>query len=176
VFGAQWTAATTVATLLALRGVFMGVSALDRSVLLNAGHAGGELRLIAVLSAVHCGLVAVLASQGVNVLAGVLLVEAVVLAPVRPYLIRRWLGVPYRAYSGALRVTFSALLAGGAVYLTVTALSVTGLGLYVVVVGLGGLAYSVLVLVLARPVVTETRAALDLLRARRSRSSPVVAT
>jgi CDP-glycerol glycerophosphotransferase (TagB/SpsB family)/O-antigen/teichoic acid export membrane protein len=169
VFGEQWRGATTVATLLALRGVFVALGQLDRSVLLNAGHAGGELRLIAVLTTVHCALVAALATHGVNLLAAVLLVEALLVSPIRPYLIHRWLGVHYRAYAGTVRVTISAVLAGLITDAVLEVFSIDGAAAYGVVVFLGGALYGIFVLILARPVVNETLHALSLLRTRRLR-------
>jgi teichuronic acid exporter len=167
VFGEQWAPATTIASLLAVRGLFTALSHMDRSVLLNAGRAGGELRVVAVLTAVHCGLVAAVAVHGVDVLALVLLVEAVLLAPLRPWLVHRWLGVPLSAYQGVLRVTASAAVAGLTVLLVVWELDAEGPARYAWVVLLGGPLYAVLLLLLARPVVTETMAALRMVAGKR---------
>jgi O-antigen/teichoic acid export membrane protein len=171
VFGSQWKAATGVAAFLALRGIFVALSQLDRSVLLNAGKAGGELRLIAVLTVVHVGLVAALASQGVEVLALGLLVEAVLVGPIRPLLLRRWLGVSLGSYQGALTVLVAAAVAGALVAVGLRLLDADGAVVYPVVLLIGGIAYPLLVLVLARPVVRETLATLQLFRRRRGASA-----
>jgi O-antigen/teichoic acid export membrane protein len=178
VFGKQWAGAATIATFLALRGVFIGASALDRAVLLSSGHAGGELRVIAVLTGVHIALVAALASHGVNLLALVLLVEAALCSPIRPWLIRHWLSVPYRTYAPAARVAVATALAGAVTFAVLHGFDVTGVQRYAVVAVIGGGLYLSLVTLLARPVVTEAISALTHLRGRRVAvqlaSAPVV--
>ena len=167
VFGEQWEPATGVAALLALRGIFVALSQLDRSVLLNAGRAGGELRLIAVLTGLHVVLVAALAVHGVHALAVGLLVEAIVLAPIRPLLLHRWLDVPLRSYTGVATLLLAAALSGGAVLGVLELTGATGLLVYAVVLGVGGVTYPLLVLLLARPVVRETLQTVKLFRNRR---------
>jgi PST family polysaccharide transporter len=166
VFGSQWRGAPGVAAILALRGLFTAMSSLDRAVLLNAGRAGGELRLISVITVVHCALVAVFARHGVEALAVVVLVEAVLFAPVRPYLLHRWLGVHYRCYLGAVQALVAAALAGGAALLTLRVLDVDGGAAYPTVLVVGGLAYALAVVLLARPVLRELLSALTLVRRR----------
>jgi O-antigen/teichoic acid export membrane protein len=171
VFGEQWRSAGAVASLLAVRGVLLGLSALDRTVLLNAGRAGSELAVIAVLTSVHLVVVAAVAQRGLTVLAAVLLVEALLVAPVRPVLLHRWLGVSYHAYDGAIRVVVATALSAAAAYLPVYALGLTGGAVYGTVLGLGLLVYPAVLVLLARPVLQEAVDTLRLARARRSQSS-----
>ena len=173
VFGSQWRPATGVAALLALRGIFVALSQLDRSVLLNAGKAGGELRLIVVLTALHIGLVAGLASHGVEVLAAGLLIEALVIAPVRPWLLHRWLGVPLRSYAGVSALLVAAALSGGLVAGALRLLDAEGVEVYAITVAAGAVTYPLLVLLLARPVVRETLATVQLFRNRNRSSAPL---
>jgi O-antigen/teichoic acid export membrane protein len=173
VFGDQWDGAALVAAVLAMRGLLIALAGLDRSVLLNTGHAGGELRVIAGITAVHVVLVATLAPFGIEVLAVAVLVEAVVFAPLRPYLLHRWVAVPYSSYTGVSLVILSAATAGLTTLLSIDLLDLEGLGRYVAVLGGGGVAYVLLVSTLAHSVVKETLAALRLLRQRR-RPQPTV--
>jgi O-antigen/teichoic acid export membrane protein len=166
VFGSQWKPATGVAALLAMRGILVALSQLDRTVLLNAGKAGGELRLIAVLTALHVVLVAALAGQGVKVLAAGLLIEAVVIAPIRPLLLHRWLGVPLRSYVGVVTVGVATALSGSVVLAVLRLLDAHGVLVYGVVLGVGLLTYPLFVLVFAGPVFRETLATLRLFRQR----------
>lgn len=166
VFGSQWKPATGVAAILAMRGIFVAMSQLDRSVLLNAGKAGGEFRLIAVLTALHVVLVAVLAGHGVKVLAAGLLIEAVLIAPVRPVLLRRWLNVPLTAYRGLVQVLFATALSGATVAVALDLLDASGVAVYTVVLVGGLLTYPLFVLLFARPVARETLATVTLFRQR----------
>ena len=152
------------------------MSRVDRSVLLTGGHAGGELKVIAAITALHCGLVAAFAGHGIKVLAGVVMIEALVIAPLRPVLIHRWLRVPYSAWSGVRRVVLSGSVASLLSLLVLSVLDVNGPATYAVVVVFGGALYAMLVLLLARPVVDETRHTLSLLLARRRRHQPTAAT
>ena len=174
-FGSQWKPATAIAALLAVRGVFSALSQLDRTVLLNAGKAGGELRLITVLTALHIGLVAALAVHGVQALAVGLLVEAILIAPIRPMLLHRWLGVPLRSYAGIIMLLSAAGLSAGLVLGALDASDASGLLVYAVVLGVGGVTYPLLVLLLARPVVRETVQTVQLFRNRRRPAASAVA-
>ena len=171
VFGEQWRGASAVAALLAVRGVFVGLTALDRTVLLNAGRAGGELVVVAVLTALHLGLVAALAHRGLTELAAILLVEAALCAPVRPVLLRRWLGVRFDAYAATGRVVLATVLAGAFAYLPVWALGLEGSTVYACVLGLGALAYPLMLGAVARQVVDELVDTVRLARSQRSRRS-----
>jgi O-antigen/teichoic acid export membrane protein len=176
VFGEQWAGAATVASLLAVRGLLVALAGLDRSVLLNAGRAGGELAVITALVLVHVVVVAAVAPHGIEVLAAVVLLEAALVAPVRPVLMHRWLGVPYGTWTGVSRVLLAAVLAGAATWGVLHGLGVAGSGSYVVVGAVGGLAYAGLVLLLARSVVTEAHSAVVMARrTRRPVSSPAAA-
>jgi O-antigen/teichoic acid export membrane protein len=174
VFGAQWRPATGVAALLAMRGIFVALSQLDRSVLLNAGKAGGELRLIALLTALHVAFVAALAGHGVKVLAVGLLIEAVLIAPVRPMLLHRWLHVPLTAYRGAVSVLVATACSGAVVLVALQLLDAKGVLVYAVVLAVGALTYPAFVFALARPVLRETVATLRLFRQRGRPSMSVV--
>jgi O-antigen/teichoic acid export membrane protein len=167
VFGSQWKPATAVAALLAMRGIFVALSQLDRAVLLNAGKAGGELRLIVVLTALHVVLVGALAGHGVKVLAGGLLIEAVLIAPVRPVLLHRWLDVPLTAYRGAVSVLVATACSGAVVLAVLQLLDAEGALVYALVLGVGALTYPLFVYLFARPVLRETVATLRLFRQRR---------
>lgn len=168
VFGQQWNGAGPVAAVLALRGIVVALAALDRVVLLNAGRAGGELVTVAVLTLLHIGVVAAFASGGLELLAGIVLLEAVLLTPLRPVLIHRWLGVPYDAYAAVVRVLGATAVSGGLAYGALAAFEVQGSASYLVVGVVGVLSYPALTVLLARPVLREASEAVALLRRRRT--------
>jgi O-antigen/teichoic acid export membrane protein len=168
VFGHQWRGATTVAALLALRGIFVAQSQLDRAVLLNAGRAGAELRLIAVLTTVHVVLVASLAGQGIEVLGVALLAEAVLVAPLRPIYVRRLLGVPLAAYVPGVRVALATGISGLLTFLALRMTHADHVAAYGVVVAVGLLSYPPLVLLIARGPLQESWEALRLVLRRRA--------
>jgi hypothetical protein len=161
-----------VASLLAIRGMFIALSRVDRSVLLTGGYAGVELRTVSILSAVHCGIVALAASHGIKLLSMVVLIEALLFAPTRPLLIHRYLKVPLSAYRGVRRVVLSAAIAGGVTWAVLRVFDIHGPLTYAVVVVLGGAVYVSLVMLLAQRVAHEMRHTLGLLLARRRRPEP----
>ena len=162
VFGDKWRGATTVAALLALRGIFLAQSQLDRAVLLNTGRAGSELRLIAMLTTVHVALVAALAGHGIRLLAVALLVEAVLVAPLRPMLVRKLLEVPLSAYAPSLRVGLATAVSGVLTYAALQVTDAQHAASYGVVLGVGALTYPPLLLAVARGPLHESVAALRL--------------
>jgi O-antigen/teichoic acid export membrane protein len=175
-FGHRWQPAAGIASLLAIRGFFFGLSQLDRSVLLNAGRAGGELRLITALTVVHLALVAVVAPHGLHPLAIVLLAEAVLVTPIRPLLIHAWLGVAFRSYVAVASVTAATAVSGGCTLAALHWTHASGIAVYGVVLGCGLLTYPPLLWLLARPVLTEALSAVTLLRRRRGPSEAVLPT
>jgi PST family polysaccharide transporter len=167
-FGHQWRGATAVAALLAIRGIFVAQSQLDRSVLLNAGRAGSELRLIALLTTLHVILVAALAGHGIKVLGIALLIEAVVVSPLRPLMLHRLLHVPLSAYGPPVRVGAATAISGLLAFAALQVTAADDVAAYAVVLGVGLLTYPPLVLLLARSTFIESWGAFRLVLRRRS--------
>jgi O-antigen/teichoic acid export membrane protein len=174
VFGHQWQRAAIIGGLLAVRGLPLAHQALDRAVLLSTGRAGGELRFISAATVLHCGLVAAFAHYGVRTLAWIVLAEAVVLVPIRPLLVHRWLGVPYRPYIGIARVDLATVVAGLITLGAVHGLHAHGSKVYLVVALVGGASYAALLALIARPALREAQRTVRLVRDRRRRRAAAV--
>lgn len=155
VSGPQWEPATRVAAILAVYNLVLTLSGFDRSVLQATGKVGVDLALTLVMTTIHVGLVLFFASRGLEALAFALVVEALVYAPVRPLVLHRLLGVPWRTYAQTVRIALAGVVSAVAVQSVILALDLDGFRLLACVGLLGAASYTVLVWLLARSTVRE---------------------
>lgn len=155
VFGEQWAPAVDVAAILAIYVLVLMLGGFSGSVLQATGRPGLDLAAVTGLTTVHVALVLVFATRGLEQLALAITVEVVATSWVRPYLLRRALGVPWRTYAPTVAVLLSGGLATGAVLAVVLPYELDGAALLVSVALIGGTVYLLAVWFLARDVLTE---------------------
>ena len=169
VFGRQWQLSAAVASILAGGTLFVGLTSMQRWVLLSTGRAGRELVLTTGSVIGQFALVLVLGRFGLPAVAvGVSLWAAAVFVG-RAVAIRRDMGIGMGAYAQLLALLLAAGLAAAAVLGVVLAADLEGLARVAVVVLLGGAVYSGVALLAARPTVRDIRSAAGDAMARRRR-------
>jgi O-antigen/teichoic acid export membrane protein len=141
VFGDRWSSAAGIAALLAVRSLANALSNFHRTALTSTGRAGAELTLTTGLLVVQFVLVVALTSYGLVPLAISLAALAVIGWPLRAYVVRRLLGVPWRTYADLGRVLIAGGLAAAVAGVVQAATSLEGWRELGVVAGVGGIVY-----------------------------------
>ncbi|MGY1745200.1 lipopolysaccharide biosynthesis protein [Blastococcus sp. SYSU D00695] len=169
VFGEQWTASAGIAALLALRALASSCSGFLSVALASVGHPGTELLVSLGLLSVQVGLVLTLASHDLELLALLLALLSLVSWPVRAVVVRRLMGVTWRAYTDVLVVLLCGGLAAAVVFALQELTGITGWAELIVLGAVGGVVYVVALWFLRRPLLQQV---LDV--ARRRGSTPRV--
>lgn len=155
VFGDRWELSASVAAVLAISMLFIGLSNFHRAVLLATDRAGTELALTMVALAGQVAVVVALAGQGLQTVAAGLSAWAAVQFLTRALVARRALGIGAGAYGQTLAVLLASGVAAAAVLGADALLAPDGV-LRIALVGLvGGVVYAGAVAVLARPTASD---------------------
>lgn len=172
VFGSQWETSAAIAAVLSVGTLFVGLSGLQRGILMGTGHAGTELWVTVVTVVGQIGIILLLAEDGLLAIAYGVSAWGLVTFLLRCVVVSRLLGVRASAYAQTAAVLLASGLAAGAVLLVHVLTQPQDLLWLLTVAVVGGGVFLPAAWLLARPTWRElTGSVLDAVRRRRLRKA-----